>query len=187
MKLSAWTQHLKASARSVYYLADLCKVSGLSESSMRRAAQRLERYGLIQKIGKGIYLNTFMTTSLEVMSALLYRPSYISCESALFYHGILSQSPFVLTCVSSRPTKTMRTAAGTILYQQMKSTLFFAYRKEGAYFLAEPEKAMLDYVYLHLQNGQSVIMDEWDVRVISREKMKRYAQRFPRSVRERCC
>lgn len=184
MKLSEWTQHFKSSPRPLYYLADLCKVSGLSVSSVRRAAQRLEHYGLIQKVGKAMYRNTFVAMSLEDLSALLYRPSYISCESALFYYGILSQSPFVLTCISSRPTKTMSTAVGTIVYQQLKPSLFFAYRKEGSYFLAEPEKAVLDIVYLHLQNGQSVAMDEWDMNGVSRAKMKRFAQRYPHSVVE---
>lgn len=181
MTLSKWLGYFKG-GRPLYYLSDLCKLSGLSVSSMRRATGRLEKLGILKKAGKELYLNTLVPFSLERLSTVVYSPSYISNESALFFHGVLSQGPQVLTCVTTRSPRECETGIGTIFYQHVKSSLFFGYKKNEDYFMAEPEKAVLDLIYLSLQNGRLLSTDEWDWSAISKTKLVRMAGRFPQSV-----
>lgn len=180
--LSRWLKILRH-GRPIYYLADLCKLSGLSVDSMRRAAQRLMDQGLLHKAGKEIYLNALMPVGIEELAMLLYRPCYISMESALFYHGIITQAPFVNTCVTTRATRKMTTPLGEIIYQHIKPTLYFGYEKNAGFFLAEAEKAALDFVYLNLQNGHRPHLDEWDWTRLSLKRLKCYAKKYPQSVK----
>lgn len=176
-----WLNHFKE-GRPVYYLADLCKISGHSVSSMRKTAQRLVRHGLLKKVGKELYFNTLLSFSVEDLSTLLYRPSYITSESALFYHGVIAQSPFLLTCVTTRPTRQIKTPLGIILYQHLKPSLFFGYQKESNHFVAKPEKAVLDFIYLSLKNGRSFSTDEWNQAPLSKTRLTRMARKFPKTV-----
>lgn len=182
MTLSRWLKILK-NGRPIYYLADLCKLSGLSIASMRRTAQRLVSQGLLCKAGKEIYLNVLTPVAIEDIAAVLYRPSYISMESALFHHGVITQVPFITTCVTTRLTRTMQTPLGEIIYQHIKPSLYFGYEKSGASFLAEAEKAALDFIYLNLQNGHTPHLDEWNWVQFSLKKINLYAQKYPNSVR----
>ena len=52
----------------------------------------------------------------------------------------------------------------------------------GSYQLAEPEKAVLDSVYLALQDGIEPALDELEFDQVSRRKLLDYAKRFPNTV-----
>src|SRR3989338_8288835 len=93
--------------------------------ALRIALKRLVDKGVIQRISRGFYANPFNLPSLEEISAEIYRPSYISLESALSRFGILSQIPLVLTCVTTRNTRTFNTSFGTIQYQRIQKKYFF--------------------------------------------------------------
>jgi hypothetical protein len=48
--------------------------------------------------------------------------------------------------------------------------------------IAEPEKAILDWIYLGLQNGVAPALDELDFSSVDRPKLLNFARRFPRST-----
>jgi hypothetical protein len=56
--------------------------------------------------------------------------------------------------------------------------------RHGTYRIAEPEKALLDWVYLKRREGLPVVLDEVGWSAIDKEKLHRYATRYPSSVRE---
>ena len=85
----------------------------------------------------------------------MYKPSYISLEYALSFHGLIPERVTEITCVSTRKTRTIANAFGNFSYRQIKTEGFtgFSSRKDEAglpYFLAGPEKALVDFVYLNL-------------------------------------
>jgi hypothetical protein len=49
--------------------------------------------------------------------------------------------------------------------------------------IAEPEKALLDWVYLSLQGGIRPNWDEIEFKSVSKKKLAEYASKFPGSVR----
>ena len=77
-------------------------------------------------------------------------PSYISLQSALFIHGMLSQIPAAVTAVSLARTKTYSTRFGKIEIHHLDRELFGVYELAGKYSikLAVPEKALIDLLYL---------------------------------------
>ena len=87
---------------------------------------------------------------------VIRRPSYLSLEYALSRHGILSQNVFTLTLVTPKLPYTYRTQGGIMEYHQIKRTLFRGYVAEGSVLVAEPEKALLDLVYIRYVRGMEL-------------------------------
>jgi predicted transcriptional regulator of viral defense system len=110
----------------------------------------------VQKIKNSWYRLTEMpldTETLFFISNHIYQPSYISLETALSYYGFIPEGVFRMTAVSTLKTNTFATSIGDFGYQNIKPSLYFGYRIVpfgNHYFkIAEPEKTILDFLYLH--------------------------------------
>jgi hypothetical protein len=77
-------------------------------------------------------------------------PSYVSLQSALYYHDMVSQIPDVVYCVSLARTRTYETSMATISVHHIPGNFFFGYEERGEHQgrMAIPEKALLDTLYL---------------------------------------
>jgi hypothetical protein len=135
-------------------------------------------------LSKELYANPFAAPNLEEVASVLYPPSYVSLESALFMHGISEQAPHLLTCVSTNKTKTFRTDSGEIAYFHLKRELFFGYDITDRIPLAWPEKAALDFVYIQRQNGLKPSLDEWNWDSLNVDKMNSLARSYPETVKK---
>lgn len=179
---SNWIEALRK-GKSIYNFAEFMRISMLAVPSLRRAIQRLLKKRLLLKLSKELYANPLAAPSLEEVASVLYPPSYISLESALFMHGILEQAPHLLTCVSTNKTKTFRTDLGEIAYFHLKRELFFGYDITDRVPLAWPEKAALDFVYIQRQNGLKPSLDEWNWESLNVDKMNSLAKSYPETVK----
>jgi hypothetical protein len=74
-------------------------------------------------------------------------------ESALTYYQIIPEAVFSVTSISSLNTTKLNSSVGTLTYNHLKENLFFGYELIELNGLtiafASPEKAILDYLYLH--------------------------------------
>ena len=77
-------------------------------------------------------------------------PSYVSLQSALFYHGMISQIPSVTYVVSIARTRFYRTALGDVSIHHVAPEFFFGFERVNEHnaWMATPEKALLDVLYL---------------------------------------
>jgi hypothetical protein len=77
----------------------------------------------------------------------------VSLESALSRYNFIPEGVFQITSCTTRKTNSFNTAAGSFFYRHLKPSLFFGYRLEKwgqhRFAIAEPEKAVIDYLYLH--------------------------------------
>ncbi|MBI4671264.1 MAG: hypothetical protein HY741_06295 [Chloroflexi bacterium] len=64
-------------------------------------------------------------------------------------------------------------------FRQLNETLFFGYTLEQGLYVAEPEKALLDELYLIVRGKAALDLDALDLANLSRAKFRAYAQRFP--------
>jgi len=177
-----WVELLRG-GKPIYTFAELLRLSGLSPSALRRALHRLKARGLVLRLGKGLYANSFSVPSLEEVAGWLYPPSYISLEYALFLHGVLDQAPHVVTCVTLNKTKTFHTELGEVSYFHIKSDLFFGYQVQDRIILAEPEKAALDFVYLQRKRGLEPPLDECNWVHVNPDRMRSLLSAYPKAVR----
>ena len=128
---------------------------------MKNQLTRWVKRGLILKLKRGIYLfNEYerkILPSRFYLANHLYEPSYISLESALTLYGIIPERTTAITSVSTKKTARMKNEFGDFLYQHIKPQAFngFISIKEDSgltFFVAKPEKAVVDFLYLNLSN-----------------------------------
>jgi len=89
-----------------------------------------------------------------ILANHLYKPSYVSLESALNYYGIIPDVPFSVTSVTIKKTQEFKNQFGLFLYRSLKPELFFGWQeikveKDQFYKIAKPEKALFDFLYLN--------------------------------------
>ena len=99
------------------------------------------------------------------VSNRIYRPSYVSLHTALAFYGMIPEAVFPVTAVSALKKTKFENAFGTFTYQQIASELMFGYdikpfSGSHALFLAQPEKALLDLLYLYPFYNTSQEMEE---------------------------
>jgi predicted transcriptional regulator of viral defense system len=86
------------------------------------------------------------------ISNCLYRPSYISLQSALAHYNLIPEEVYTIQNISTKKTIRYETGLGTYDYRNIKPNLFFGYQVERSnnlpLLIAEPEKAILDFFYL---------------------------------------
>jgi predicted transcriptional regulator of viral defense system len=180
-----WVAALR-SGKAVYRLGELARLAGHSEPAARQAARRLVERGWLAPLGKALYANLLRPEgppTVEEAAAVLYPPCYISLASALFAHGIAEQAPHVLTCVTTNKTKRFATGLGEIHYHQIKPDLFFGYTLTRGVPRAQPEKAVLDFLYLELRHGRQPALDEWSWEELDLDRLQTWALRYPTTVR----
>ncbi|GFP23824.1 hypothetical protein HKBW3S09_01289 [Candidatus Hakubella thermalkaliphila] len=108
----------------------------------------------------------------------MVRNSYVSCQSALAFYGLIPEYVPVITSVTTARPARWETPFGVLEFRHIKTDLLRGYRLSEVSagqqaFVATPEKALLDLVYLHpggdspeylrelrLQNVERLNLDE---------------------------
>lgn len=133
----------------VFFLNDVARIIGKSSAYAGLYIHRLRQKNLVYEIEKGKY--ALSNDPFEVSSGLLF-PSYISFISAYYIYGMTTQMPIVVQIVAAKSKKPVNTGNGRIEFIKFKNKNIFGYTKKdfrGKYiFLAEPEKSIVDSLYL---------------------------------------
>ena len=138
----------------VFSTQDL-KISGIS--ILPYQISKLNKDGYIKKIKNCLYAfsNKKELIPQEYLAHKIYEPSYISLEWALHYYGLIPEVVYNVTSISTKATRKFKSDFGLFIYRNIKKDLFWGYKKEEKkgqiYLIAEPEKALLDYIYFNLQ------------------------------------
>ncbi len=112
--------------------------------------------GYLLKLKNGLYAFARDANRMnkEEVACLLYEPAYVSLETALSHYGFIPEIVYATVCVTTRTNRTFDNYFGHFIYRHLKKELFWGYAsigsQQGFYLLAEPEKALLDYLYLNL-------------------------------------
>lgn len=142
----------------------------------------------LTRLRRGLFLFPHAKIDEMVLANYIYRPSYVSLESALNYYGIIPDVPGNVTSVSPVTSKIVRTARGAFFYSKIAKHLYFGWKpvkdnnSEFRFSIAEPEKAVLDYVYI--RRIRDIIGQRIDLAQIDRKKLMRHGRMFPDWVME---
>lgn len=122
---------------------------------------RWVKKGYLLKIKNGIYIfkRDYEKIKGEEIAATLYQPSYLSLESALSAYGFIPEIVYSYVSVTGKTNRIFDNKFGHFIYRHLKTELFWGYREvrtdTGRHLIAEPEKAILDYLYLNLSKINS--------------------------------
>jgi len=128
--------------------------------------------GYVIRLKKGVYVlrekDRRQKISRSYMANHLYSPSYISLEYALQYYGFIPERVYSITSVSSKKTSEFSNQEGNFSYKHVKTEVFsdFVSIKDSYgnnFFIATPEKALLDFLYLKVRYVKNIEADIFDV------------------------
>jgi predicted transcriptional regulator of viral defense system len=87
-----------------------------------------------------------------VVACAIKPGTYVSLQSALSYHGMIPEYVPETTCVTTGRPLVIETPFGRLRYRHIKGEAFWGYdedqRGSQSTFVAKPEKALLDLIYL---------------------------------------
>lgn len=134
-------------------------LAGGSGQVVRNQLERWRKSGRIIRLKRGLFILSDDDRKVELsrsyLANQLYSPSYVSLEYALNYYGLIPERVNDITSVTSRKTMRMANEAGTFIYQHIKPKAYRGFEmvknENGlAFFIAQPEKAVIDFLYLNL-------------------------------------
>jgi len=163
--------------KKVFSIRDISSLLDLSRPAAAMLLIRAQKNGIVFRV-KNIWVNLLNPPDLLEVALVLVSPSYLSLESALFYHQCLSQSPKgrLSLITQGRPYK-ITCPLGNIQYFHLKKKLFFGFDTQR---IAHPEKALLDLVYLRgLKGRKNIISEEIYFDTLNKKKFIRLAKFFP--------
>ncbi len=115
----------------------------------------LLRKGVIVRVKKGLYIfgedYRLRPYSRELLANLIFGPSFLSLDYALFHHGIIPERVEQLTSVTTGRAREFTTPVGTFVYRPTPKGSFHLGmnkldRGEISFLIASPERALADKV-----------------------------------------
>jgi len=168
--------------KDYFTFADMEKIISAKRESLYVILNRLVKKGLLQRVTKGIYKLKGKNLDIESFACSIYFPSYISFEWALAKYGTKSQIPYTLTMATIRKTKEIRFGEVRIEYRKIRPDLLWGYDFIDKAYIAWPEKALLDQLYLVSQKKAYLNFEELDLKEISRRKLLSLSKSYPQST-----
>lgn len=170
---------------------------------IRNQLKRWSQRQLLIKLRRGIFIlnadDRKVNPSRTYIANQLYPPSYVSLEYALNYYGFIPELVSDLTSITTRKTAHFKNDAGTFIYQHIKPKAFRGFRvfKDEAGFsflIADPEKALVDFIYLNLEKFHKDDMEVFDksyrfqnLEKVKSKKIIEYADLFGNDKLKKVC
>ncbi|MFC1808165.1 hypothetical protein ACFL0T_07385 [Candidatus Omnitrophota bacterium] len=150
---------------------------------------RWQRSGKVIQLKRGIYILAENYRKVNIydpyIASILKKPSYLSLEKALEFHNLIPEGVSVYTSVTTKRTAKYSSRLGVFDYRHIKSSLFWGYESvtvdAQTAFIASPEKALLDFIYLKGMKIDSAYLNELRLQNVERvnlQKLLSYAKRF---------
>lgn len=192
MKIDKWLDFFRKNKnKSLFTFSDLVLLTGENRSSIAVHLSRFVKSGIIEHPVRNWYINPFQAPSSEELAMVIRYPSYLSMEYALSKHGILSQNVFTHTLITTKLPYIFRTKESIFEFHQVKKSLFWGYRKEGIVQIAEPEKALLDLVYIRTVRRRNLkrdalvsLIDDMYQEDFDKKRLYKYANRYDKTTRK---
>lgn len=149
------------------------------------------RKGQVRMLVRGWYVFADVQVDLPLVfdvGCQAYPPAYVSLESALSWYELVPETVRAVTLVGTRTTRTSATDAAMFLWRTVSPHRWFGYRvvaygRGRQFLIAEAEKAVLDYLYLHptlrtADDMLSVRLDAAGFAALDHGRLRQWAQRF---------
>ncbi len=179
MKQLKALQTLQASGKKVFTNSDLQKILQTSTDAYAYVlAGKLVKEGVLERVSKGYYILTSNRPSDFEVANILYRPSYVSLDSALNYYGILVQSPQQVTSVTTKRVTNVENSGKTFSYVHLDQKYFSDYQRVDGFLIATPEKALVDMMFTVALGRASLSIEELNLQSVDKEKVKGLASKI---------
>ncbi len=176
-------QELTRRKVKIFSSREFSRIFGVSPTRTKYFLESQTKREFLCRLKRDLYaLKTAMPGEEEISNAL-YRPSYISFEYALGKYNILPEMAYGITAATTKPTRIFTLEKKPFFFFKMKKEAFSGYslvkEEEKKYLLADPEKALVDYLYF-VTIGRKTKNERLRTKNLSRKKIIRYAKLYGR-------
>lgn len=153
-----------------------------------------QKKGLVIKLKRGLYILNENDRKIEpsriFLANALYSPSYVSTTYAFGFYDLIPEKVIDVTSITTKKTAKFTNIFGTFIYQHLKTNLFFGFKEikdENGFpvLIAEPEKAILDFIYLNLKDFKDKETDVFslsyrfqNLNILRKKRLMDFAERF---------
>ena len=168
---------------------DVADILGIKKESAAVLCARYVKKGLLARLKRDLYLRTealahLAETDLFRIANLLQVPSYVSLTTALSHYGVSSQvQRSFVESVSIKRSKALDRGGASFRYFKVKAALYGGFVKDQGVFIATPEKAVLDALYLASMGRYSLDVSSLDLDKFDRAALDRLALGYPMKTR----
>lgn len=180
-------EYIKKLNRPIFTTREIADLSGKSMSNVTQSLNYLARHNVIKKLYRGVWGEvTSKLISPYMLIPHLFKSTrvYVSFLSALHLHGVIEQIPQTIALASTSHTKKIRTTIGVFSVHQILPEFFSGfdwYKGTESFLIAEPEKALVDCLYLYTKkNKQYGHFPELNLKKPFRiQKVKEWIEKIP--------
>lgn len=180
---------------SVIQDTEIAREMKSTSNARHSAVKRALKGNIITRLRRGLYLIVAKTKinlpDERVLALYIHEPSFISLETALAHHGWIPEAVQVCTSVTPKRAQQFSTPLGTFTYKHVPEEAFYlgverVVLPAGTCFIAQPWRAVADYVYVHVKTWANLAAFEEDMRIdhqtittSSRTLLKELASSYP--------
>ena len=136
---------------AVFQTSDAAACLNIDSAHASKLLARLSSAGHLIHLRRGLWAFKERVELLALPEYLTSPfPSYVSLQSALYHHGMISQIPTITYAASIARTKRYETPLGIVSVHHVQPSFFFGFESigKGIAKMAVPEKALIDFLYL---------------------------------------
>jgi predicted transcriptional regulator of viral defense system len=169
--------------RLYFTINDISEILSITTASSKVTASRYVKKGYLIRLKRDFYItrnrfNRLNETEAFIIANILQTPSYVSFVTALSYYDISSQQQRnYIESVSLKRTKNAAVGNFIFTYSRITKTMYGGFElKQGGnnFFIALPEKALADIVYLSSMGRYKCDFDAVDFGKINTKSVNQY-------------
>ena len=180
-----FSQALKNLNKTYFTRNDLKKFYQGTSESLKVLLSGWQKKKLIHGLGRGYYAFDLAKVDELRLANDFDTGSYVSLEYALSYYNLIDQAPSVITLVTKNRSRIIKSANWTFEYTHLKENLLFGYELKNGVYIASPEKALADLLYLLARGKRTADLTNLEKDKINLKNLKNILRQFPKYVREK--
>lgn len=166
---------LNKTNKLTFSIEDIASALAITNDSAKVSANRYLKSNFLIRLKNNLYMlsnkiNSLTESELFKIANIIQVPSYVSFTSALSYYSVTSQQlQGIIESAAQKRTKTINTQSVTFNYLILKKELYNNFVFTNEFFIATPEKALVDIIYLSSMNRYQCDFEAIDFKKIDKE------------------
>lgn len=176
--------------KSFFTHHDVARALDIKLASAEVQCTRYVKKGLLTRLKRGLYARTEMLAHMRELELfrianILQVPSYVSLMTALAYYGIVAEAPRgLLESISLKRTRAFDTLTASFHYIKIRPDLYRDFEKKDDFFIALPEKAVLDSLYLASMGRYDFNPSALKLGALDKKTLRAFSAPYPPKARK---
>lgn len=173
-------------SRIYFTIEDFSQYFQMPMASTRVYLSRKVKAKQLLRVRRNLYVfpqafPSYDQQQLFELANVIQTPSYVSYLTALSFYDLTTQIPSAVI-ESANPVRRSQFPVASVLfdYHFCQKSFYFGYVRQGSFFIAEPEKALLDSVYLISLGRYALDESALSLKGLNEKKLEKWLKKYPK-------